>query len=64
MLEANDALYAVMFSPVSTKRRRRRLRSLRRLYEERLTEAEAELIEVRASLALIDRVLSDYEADA
>jgi hypothetical protein len=50
-----------MFSPVSTKRRRRRLRAIRRLYEERLAEAEATLIEARASLALIDRVLADYD---
>lgn len=62
MLEADDTLYAVMFSPVSIKRRRRRLQRLRQVYEERLADAEATLVEVRASLALIDRVLSDYDA--
>lgn len=61
MLDADDTLYAVIFSPVSVKRRRRRLKTLRRVYEERLAEAEASLIEARNNLALIDRVLSDYD---
>lgn len=63
MFDADDEVFNVMFSPASVRRRRQRLRRLRRSYEERVTDAEATLIELRTTLALIDRTLSDYDAE-
>jgi len=62
-MEPNEALYMVMFSGGSLQKRRRRLRVIRRRYEARLADAEAALIEVRTTLALIDRVLADYQLE-
>jgi len=41
-------------------KRLRRLQMARRLYEHRLTDAEAEVVEIRAALALIDDALADF----
>ncbi len=61
---SNEALYLIMFSGGSLERRRRRLRTIRRRYEARLTDAEAALIEVKSTRAPIDSALAELSAES
>lgn len=60
MLGVMEELEWLIFRPMNPRKRVRRLRMARRLYEHRLTDAEAEVVEIRAALALIEDALADF----
>lgn len=64
MLGVMQELEWLIFRPMKPGKRVRRLRMARRLYEHRLTDVEAEVVEIRAALALIDDALADFASNS
>lgn len=60
MLGGMHELEWLIFRPMKPAKRRRRLLLARTHYEHRLTDAEAEVVEIRAALHLIEDALAAF----
>ena len=64
MLGGMEHLPWIIFRNMKPARRRKMLRRARLWYEHQLTDAEMQVVEMRAALALIDDALADFAANA